>query len=156
MGPGGPCSVCGCGIVSLHQFKEGHKTMKKLTSRVAVLAALVCGPAAFAQAPEPLKRTVFQKIDYPGDKITTLLVLIEGAPNFVVVKNTHPGVEMGMILEGAVEFTIGNQPPKTFKVGETFMILAYIEHTIKFGANGAKAIVTFVVEKDKPLTTAVP
>jgi hypothetical protein len=63
--------------------------MKKLTSCVAVVAALVCGPAAFAQAPEPLKRTVFQKIDFPGDKIATLLVLIEGVPNFVVVKNTH-------------------------------------------------------------------
>jgi quercetin dioxygenase-like cupin family protein len=130
--------------------------MKKLTFCVALLAALVCGPAAFAQAPEPLKRTVFQNVDYPSDKIATLLVLIEGAPNFVVVKNTHPGVEMGMILEGAVEFAVGDQPPKTFKVGETFMIPAYMEHTVKFGPNGGKAIVTFVVEKDKPLTTAVP
>ena len=63
---------------------------------------------------------------------------------------------MGMILEGAVEFTIGDQPPQNFKVGETFMIPASMEHTVKFGPSGAKAIVTFVVEKDKPLTTAVP
>jgi quercetin dioxygenase-like cupin family protein len=130
--------------------------MKMLISCAAVLAAVVSGPTAFAQAPEPLKRTVFQKVDYPGDKMATLLVLIEGVPNFVVVKNTHPGVEMGMILEGAVEFTIGDQPPKTFKVGETFLIPANKEHTVKFGPSDAKAIVTFVVEKDKPLTTAIP
>jgi len=130
--------------------------MKKITSRVAVFGVLICAPTAFAQAPEPLKRTVFQKIDYPGNKMMTLLVLIEGGPNFVVVKNTHPGVEMGMVLEGAVEFMIGDQPPKTFKVGETFMIPAYMEHTVNFGPNGARAIVTFVVEKDKPLTTAIP
>jgi quercetin dioxygenase-like cupin family protein len=130
--------------------------MKKLIFYIAAFGVLVCTPAAFAQAPEPLKRTVFQKIDYPGDKMATLLVLIEGVPNFIVVKNTHPGVEMGMVLEGAVEFIIGDQPPKTFKVGETFMIPAYMEHTVNFGPNGAKAIVTFVVEKDKPLTTAIP
>jgi len=54
--------------------------MKKLSSCVAILAVLVCGPAAFAQAPEPLKRTVFQKVDDPGDKIANLLVSIEGHP----------------------------------------------------------------------------
>jgi quercetin dioxygenase-like cupin family protein len=130
--------------------------MKRLTFCVAIVAVLACEPAAFAQAPEPVKRTVFQKIDYPGARFATLLISIDGAPNFVVVKNVLPGVEMGMILEGAVEFTIGDQPPKTFKMGETFMVPAYMEHTVKFGPNGAKAIVTFVVEKDKLLNSAVP
>jgi hypothetical protein len=57
---------------------------------------------------------VFQNIDYPGDKMATLLVSIEGARNFVVVKNTHRGVEMAMVVEGAVEFTppaISHQRP---------------------------------------------
>jgi hypothetical protein len=40
-----------------------------------------------------------------------------------------------------VEFIIGDQPPKTFKVGETFLIPPYMEHTVKFGPNGGKAIV---------------
>jgi hypothetical protein len=41
---------------------------------------------------------VFQKIDYPGARFATLLISIDGAPNFVVVKN---------VLEVAPEFGTG-------------------------------------------------
>jgi quercetin dioxygenase-like cupin family protein len=97
-----------------------------------------------------------QKIDYPGDKMTTLLVPIEAVPTFLVAKHTHPGIETGMVLEGAVEFTIGDQPPKTFKTGETYMIPPSTPHTGKTGPNGTKPIGTFVVEKDKPLASPGP
>jgi hypothetical protein len=49
--------------------------VKKLMFCVAV-AAVVTGVPAVAQQPEPVKRTVLQKNDFPGDKMTTLLVLI--------------------------------------------------------------------------------
>ena len=128
---------------------------RKLVFCAALAAAVVGGPG-FAQQPEPLKRTVVQKIDYPGDKTSTLLVLIEVAPNFLVVKHTHPGIETGYVLEGELELAVDGEPAKKLKPGETYLTPAAAPHTAKGGAQGAKVIATFVVEKDKPLATVVP
>ena len=47
----------------------------------AIVAACLCGPTIHAQQPEPIKRTVLQTGNFPGDKMTTLLVLVEVVPN---------------------------------------------------------------------------
>jgi quercetin dioxygenase-like cupin family protein len=129
--------------------------LKKLVF-CAGLAASLCGAAAFAQQAEPLKRTELQRIDYPGDKMATLLMLIEIAPNYLLPRHTHPGAEVGYVLEGTVEFDIVGQPPKTLKQGETYRIPVTAPHTAKAGPNGAKLIGTFVVEKDKPIASPAP
>jgi quercetin dioxygenase-like cupin family protein len=126
---------------------------------VMMCAALVgaCATAGIAQqAPEQLKRTVMQKIDYPGDKISTVLVLIEVEPNFLVVKHTHPGVETGYILDGELEIAVDGQPPRTLKPGESYLTAPAVAHTAKSGPRGAKVIATFVVDKDKPIAAAIP
>ena len=130
--------------------------LKKLVLCAAVQAAGLCGPAADAQQPEPLKRTELQRLDSPGDKMATLLMLIEVAPNFLVARHTHPGGEVGYVLDGAIEFDIAGQAPKTFKQGDTYRIPVSTAHTAKAGPNGAKLIGTFVVEKDKPLASPAP
>ena len=83
--------------------------VKKLMLCVAV-AAVMAGAPALAQQPEPVKRTVLQKNDFPGDKMSTLVVLIEIAPNFVVAKHTHPGIETGYLLEGEADLIIEGKP----------------------------------------------
>jgi quercetin dioxygenase-like cupin family protein len=129
--------------------------VKKLIFCVAV-AAVVAGVPAVAQQPEPVKRTVLQKNDFPGDKMSTLLVLIEIAPNFVVAKHTHPGLETGLVQDGEVTLTVDGQPEKTVKAGESYTNPAAVPHIAKAGPQGVKLIATFVVEKDKPLATAAP
>jgi quercetin dioxygenase-like cupin family protein len=130
--------------------------LKKLVFCAALIAAGLCGGAAHAQQGEPLKRTVLQRIDYPGDKMATLLVLIEIAPNFLLARHTHPGGEVGYVLDGTIEFTIAEQAPKMFKQGDTYLIPVTAPHTAKAGPDGAKLIGTFVVEKDKPLASPAP
>jgi quercetin dioxygenase-like cupin family protein len=129
--------------------------VKKLMFCVAVVA-VVAGVPAVAQQPEPVKRTVLQKNDFPGDKMTTLLVQIEIAPNFVVAKHTHPGLETGLVQDGQVTLAVDGQPEKTVKAGESYTNPAAVPHIAKAGPQGVKLIATFVVEKDKPLATAVP
>jgi quercetin dioxygenase-like cupin family protein len=124
--------------------------VKKLMFCVAV-AAVMAGAPALAQQPEPVKRTVLQKNDFPGDKMTTLLVLIEIAPNFVVAKHTHPGLETGLVT-----LTVDGQPEKTVKAGESYTNPAAVPHIAKAGPQGVKLIATFVVEKDKPLAAPAP
>jgi quercetin dioxygenase-like cupin family protein len=129
--------------------------VKKLMFCVAV-AAVMAGVPAVAQQPEPVKRTVLQKNDFPGDKMSTLLVLIEIAPNFVVAKHTHPGLETGFVQDGQITLAVDGQPEKTVKAGESYTNPAAVPHIAKAGPQGVKLIATFIVEKDKPLATAAP
>ena len=69
--------------------------LKKLVFCGAIAAGLCSTTAALAQQGEPLKRTELQRIDYPGDKMATLLMLIEIAPNYLIPRHTHPGAEVG-------------------------------------------------------------
>jgi quercetin dioxygenase-like cupin family protein len=129
--------------------------VKKLMFCVAV-AAVMAGAPALAQQPEPVKRTVLQKNDFPGDKMATLVVLIEIAPNFVVAKHTHPGLETGYVADGEVTVTYDGQPEKTFKTGDGYTNPAAVPHVAKAGPQGVKLIATFVVDKDKPLAAPAP
>jgi hypothetical protein len=77
-----------------------EETMLKKLVFCAALAAGLCGTAALAQQDEPIRRTELQRLDSPGDKMATLLMLIEIAPNALVPKHTHPGGEVGYVLDG--------------------------------------------------------
>jgi quercetin dioxygenase-like cupin family protein len=129
---------------------------RKLLLCTALLVATFCVPAVHAQQPEPIKRTTLQTGNFPGSNMNTLLVLVEVVPNAVVPRHTHPGGEVGYILEGSIEFTIGDQPPKTYNKGDTYIIPVSAPHVGKTGPAGAKLIGTFVVEKDKPLASPAP
>jgi quercetin dioxygenase-like cupin family protein len=131
--------------------------LKKLLLCAAIVAACVGGPSAsYAQQPDPIKRTVVQRVDFPGDTMATLLVMIEVVPNGVVARHTHPGAEIGYIIDGAMDLVIGNQPPKTLKQGDTYMIPVGIPHSVIAGPGGAKLVATFVVDKEKPLASLAP
>jgi quercetin dioxygenase-like cupin family protein len=131
--------------------------MKKLLLCTITLAACLGASAVQAQQPaDPIKRTIVQRAEFPGDKMATLLVMIEIVPNGVVARHTHPGVEVGYVLDGSVEFSIEGQPPKLFRQGDTYMVPVTAPHVAKAGAGGVKLIGTFVVEKDKPLASPAP
>lgn len=130
--------------------------VKKLMLCAAVIACIGGISVGYSQQPEPIKRTIVQRVDFPGDTMATLLVMIEVIPNGVVARHTHPGAEVGYVIDGSLEFTIGNQAPKTFNKGDTYMIPVSVPHSAKAGPNGVKMVGTFVVEKDKPLASPSP
>ena len=129
---------------------------KKLVFCTLLIAGCLCAAASQAQQAELIKRTILQNGDFPGDKMATQLMLIEIVPNGVVPRHTHPGGEVGYVLEGSVEFTMGAEPPKIFKQGESYMIPVGVPHIPKAGPSGVKLLGTFVVEKDKPLASPAP
>jgi quercetin dioxygenase-like cupin family protein len=129
--------------------------VKKVMFCVAVAAVMASVPAV-AQQPEPVKRTVLQKNDFPGDKMSTLLVLIDIAPNFLVAKHTHPGLETGYVADGQITLTVDGQPEKTFKAGDSYTNPTSVPHIAKAGPQGVKLIATFIVDKDKPLAAPAP
>jgi quercetin dioxygenase-like cupin family protein len=130
--------------------------VKQLVLCAAMVATCAFGSVSYSQQADPIKRTIVQRVDYPGDKMATLLVMIEVIPNGFVARHTHPGAEVGYVLDGSVEFTIGNDSPKLFRQGDTYMIPVAAPHSARAGAAGVKLIGTFVVEKDKPLASPAP
>ena len=72
-------------------------------------------------------------------------------------KHTHPGEEVGYILEGTVVMELEGKPPVTLKAGDVFFIPAGQVHAAKnAGTTPAKVLSTYIVEKGKPLATPVP
>jgi quercetin dioxygenase-like cupin family protein len=119
------------------------------------LAFSVIATLASAQPANPIKRTVLQQLEYPDGHITYLM-MIEIPPNFSVPPHTHPGAEVSYVVEGEMVITLAGKPPLTVKAGDTLAIPANVVHHGKMGPAGIKLLNTFVLEKNKPISSPVP
>lgn len=83
-----------------------------------------------------------------------MLGRVEFEPAGAALRHTHPGPEVGYLLEGEVTLEVGGEPPMVLKPGDSFFIPANTVHQAKnTGKGGAKVLSTYVVEKGKPLST---
>ena len=103
-----------------------------------------------------IKRTPLQKFDVPGTAYETVIGLAEVVPNVTIGRHTHFGPESGYVLEGDMVLIVAGAPDRALKAGDSYQIPAGAAHDGKSGAAGAKVIVTYVVEKGKPLATPAP
>ncbi len=71
-------------------------------------------------------------------------------------KHTHAGTLVGYVLQGELTLELDGQPTRVVKAGESAYIEAgRIHEGINRGRVPMKALVTFIIEKGKPLTTPV-
>ena len=110
-------------------------------------------PPAVTQGANNIKRTPVQKFDVPGTNMETVIALVEIVPSVSVGRHTHPGIESAYVLEGTVVIKIDGQPDKALKAGDSWQVPVGAIHDGITGPQGAKVIVTYVVEKGKPLAT---
>jgi quercetin dioxygenase-like cupin family protein len=136
--------------------------MKRLLICTAVVMLALSGAASAQQLPPAattaptIKRTPLQKFDVPSGSYETVIGLAEIAPNASIGRHTHPGLEGGYMIEGEMTLLVEGQPPRAIKAGDSWQIPAGVIHDAKAGANGAKVIATYVVEKGKPLASPAP
>jgi len=130
---------------------------------VAVFATVALSGAAVAQQlpaatqqTANIKRTPLQKFDVPGTSYETVIGIAEIAPNVNIGRHTHPGPESGYMLEGDMVLLVDGQPEKTVRIGESYQVPSGAIHDARTGAQGAKVIATYVVEKGKPLASPAP
>jgi quercetin dioxygenase-like cupin family protein len=77
-------------------------------------------------------------------------------PGGAVGRHTHPGEELSIVLQGQLLLEVEGQPPRTIKAGQSFFIPAGVVHAGKNTGKGkAVVLATYVVEKGKPVATAV-
>ena len=80
----------------------------------------------------------------------------EFLPGVAAGKHTHPGEELGYVLEGTLLLEIDGQPPRTVNAGEGFFVPAGVVHDGRnIGTGPLKVLATYVVEKGKPVATPV-
>ena len=123
---------------------------------VTIGAILLSTPATLAQA-NAITRIELQKLEAPdpGHEVKTFLVTI--APHATVDRHIHFGIEMGYLVAGSGTLSIQGQPERSIKAGDSWAIPAGVPHTLhNSNDEPEQLIVTFVVEKGKPLSTAAP
>ena len=96
---------------------------------------------------ETIHRTFLQTFDVPGSNFETVIGMSELAPNVTSGRQSHPGVEAGYVLEGSLTIVVDGQPPLPLNAGQSWKLAPRAVHDVRSGADGAKAIVTWVVEK---------
>jgi len=141
------------------------KHEKRMTVAAIALAAIFAAwgmdapllaqsqPQAQPQSPPPapaIKRSLLQTQDLGVPGRAAMVTLIELAPGAVIERHTHPGEELGYVLEGTLVMEVDGRAPLALKAGDSYFIEAGRVHGGKGGAAPARVLLTYIVEKGKP------
>jgi len=121
-----------------------------ITGFVATEASAQGAPAAAGG----VTRKILSKTDGPAPGYETLLVEATIEAGVAVGRHTHPGIESAFVLEGGFELPIQGQPTRMLKAGDGFQIPPETPHAGgKAGTAKSVILITYVVQKGKPLAT---
>jgi quercetin dioxygenase-like cupin family protein len=127
-----------------------------LVSLVVVCAAGTWGARTLNAQQPGFKRVELERHDIGNPGHEAVLARGEFNAGAAAPKHTHPGEEVGYVLEGQVVLEVEGKPPATLQAGDVFFIPAGTVHSAKNGgANPAKVLSTYILEKGKPLATPV-
>jgi len=123
-----------------------------VTGFIATEAAAEGAPAAPAAG--GVTRHLLSKSDGPTAGYETLLMIAEIEAGVTVGRHTHPGIESAYVLEGGFELPIQGQETRMMKPGDGFQIPPGTPHAGgKPGSAKSRILITYVVEKGKPLAS---
>jgi len=122
-----------------------------ITGFAATEAAAQGAPAATTPG---VTRKILSQSDGPTPGYVTLLVEAEIEAGATVARHTHPGIESAYVIEGGFELPVEGQPTRMLKPGDGFMIPPATPHAGgKPGSAKSRILITYVVEKGKPLAS---
>lgn len=133
--------------------------MKQIKCVLAIVIAIVSMEVLTFHSPlmaQQLgtKRTDLQKHDLSVPGFEVLQATIEFTPGLEAPGHTHPGEEIIYVVEGVLEYKVGEEPPVVLKAGEVLFVPAGVVHSAKnVGTGNAIELATYVLEKGKPLIT---
>jgi len=126
--------------------------MKKRAVIVGVMAMAGIGVLSAQQPGFTRKLLQDQNLSVPERH--AVQALAEFIPGGAAGKHTHPGEELGYVLEGTLQLEIDGQPPRALKAGEAFFVPAGVVHDGRnVGSGPAKVLATYVVETGKPVAS---
>jgi quercetin dioxygenase-like cupin family protein len=121
-----------------------------ITEFIATEVSAQGAPAATAG----VTRKILSQTDGPMPGFVTVLVEATIEPGVSVARHTHPGIESAFVLEGGFELPIQGQPTRELKAGDAFQIPPDTPHAGgKPGGTKSRILITYVVDKSKPLAS---
>ena len=132
-------------------------TNRSWTMAMSFAIALLAGTwgAHSLRADTPtFKRVELQHHDLSAPDREVVTARAEFQPGGMAPRHSHPGEEIGYVLEGEFVLEVDGQPAKKMKPGDSFFIPAGTVHAAKNpGKGGAAVLSTYIVEKGKPFAT---
>jgi quercetin dioxygenase-like cupin family protein len=131
----------------------------RLTHHCVLLLSTVLASHAMAQQPPregdtvqsgATKRTILSIQDFPAG-YQTIKVVAENAPGTCSGRHSHPGIETSYLIDGEVTFTIDGKQPTVYKPGGEWRLEPNVVHDACAGSAPTKVLVTYVLEKGKPV-----
>src|SRR5687768_6955134 len=124
--------------------------MSKSRVSVVSMAAWIMAVGLCAAQQPAFKRTELQRGDLSASGREGVQAVADFPPNVAAGRHTHPGEEMGYVLDGTFRVEIDGQPAVTKKAGETFFVPAGRTHNAtNVGPATARILATYIVEKGK-------
>jgi quercetin dioxygenase-like cupin family protein len=103
-----------------------------------------------------ISRTELQRHDMGTPGSEAVQAHIDFEPGSAFGNHKHPGEEIIYVLEGELEYIVEGKPPVILKAGEVLFIPAGTIHSAKnIGNTKASELVTYIVEKGKPLVQLI-
>jgi quercetin dioxygenase-like cupin family protein len=128
--------------------------MKISTLMVCVIGAGIMGLVS-AQKPG-FTRVALQSHELSVPGRMGVQARAEFDPGIFAGRHTHPGEELGYVLEGEFELRVDGQATRVVKAGEAFMVPGNTIHdALNIGSSKGKILATYFVEKGKPVATFV-
>jgi len=126
------------------------------TSSAIVMAAFFATAAGVACAQEGITRTDLQRHDLSIPAREVVQVRVDIAPGVASAWHTHPGEEIIYVIEGSLEYQVGDEMPVMLRAGEVLFVPAGAKHRARnLGSVNGAELATYIVEKGKPLATVV-
>ena len=124
---------------------------------LCAITGFIATEASAQGTPPPsggVNRKILSKTDGPAAGYETVLVEAEIEAGVAVGRHTHPGVESAYVLEGGFELPIQGMETRMLKAGDGFQVPPNTPHAGgKPGTAKTRILITYVVEKGKPLAS---
>ncbi len=105
-----------------------------------------------------IQRTLLFRTDVqqPTTPMEVVMGTAEIAAGGHAGQHSHAGIEVGYVLNGATVIEVAGEPSRSLKAGDAYFIPAGKPHDAKAASDGSTKVLAFyLVEKGKPLATAV-
>jgi quercetin dioxygenase-like cupin family protein len=121
---------------------------------LAAMAAVAVAAPAFAADPPAPVRTIVQSFAASGAPTTQVSIATAAfAPGARIPMHTHPGEESGVVVSGTLKIDRDGMAPLIVHAGESYLIPRGVAHSPSAPEGETHVVATFVVDKDKPLST---
>jgi len=123
-----------------------------LFSGVLAAAAIALAVAVCTAQPATATRKELHRSELaaaPGREAVS--VLAEIPPGTASVRHSHPGDDLGYVLEGTIVLQVDGQPPLTLHAGESFTTPpGRIHNARNIGTTTARALDVYIIQKGQP------